>query len=257
MAAGLRGALGMVSWVLIAASIVFMFFVILSGVTNTTPLNKTYFLQADTSSISGARPVSQWTYFYICGAGNQNCGKAVPALPFGSAWGSKATGVPSTLFGHHDGTSTKYYYLWRFGWVFYLMALVFDVGALFAACLSCFRIGSGLAGLLAAMAWFWFTLAASLMTAEFVEARNVFRKAGMSAKIGTYAFGWTWGAWACITLAVGFLFFGAAVGGSSSNNDNVRTNKSSNRYFGRQRSTRSRGSFVDNEGQRRVKEEYA
>lgn len=76
-----------------------MFFVVLSGVKHTTPLDKTYFLQADTSSISGARPVSQWTYFYVCGANNENCGAAVPALPLGAAWGNGATGVPSALFG--------------------------------------------------------------------------------------------------------------------------------------------------------------
>ena len=91
--------LGLVSLILIAGSIVLMFFVVLSGVTNSTPLNKTYFLQADTSGITGARPVSQWTYFYVCGAGNQNCGKPVPDLPFGYAWNSGATGVPGGLNG--------------------------------------------------------------------------------------------------------------------------------------------------------------
>jgi len=92
-------------------------------------------------------------------------------------------------------------------------------------------------------------------SAEFVQARNRFHDAGLDAKIGTYAFGWTWGAWGCITLAVLLLFSGTAVGGSSSN-DNVR-NKSSTRFFSRKRSTRSRGSFIDNDGQRKVKDEYA
>eukprot|EP00918_Siedleckia_nematoides_P108291 GHVU01236342.1.p1 GENE.GHVU01236342.1~~GHVU01236342.1.p1 ORF type:complete len:258 (+),score=19.27 GHVU01236342.1:162-935(+) len=255
-AGGIRGSLGFVSWVLIATSILFLFFVVLSGVTGTTPLNKTYFLQADTSGISGARPTSQWTYFYVCGAGNSDCGDAVPALPFGDAWGSGATGVPDALFGKHHGTSSHYYYLWRFGWVFYLMALVFDVIALFLAFLSCLRIGAGLAGLVAAAAWFFMTLGASLMTAEFVMARNRFRDAGLSAKIGTYAFAWTWAAWACITIAVILLFSGAAVP-SSSSNDNVRDKSTKRSMFRRNRSTRSRGSFIDNDGQRRVKEEYA
>lgn len=76
-----------------------MFFVVLSGVTNSTPLNKTYFLQANTGSISGARPISRWTYFYICGADNQDCGSPVPALPFGYAWNSNPTGAPADLVG--------------------------------------------------------------------------------------------------------------------------------------------------------------
>jgi len=95
------GGLGLVSWVLLAASITFMFFVVLSGVKDTTPLNKTYFLQADTSGISGARPISQWTYFYVCGADNKDCGDAVPALSLGNAWGKdkNAAGVPGALAG--------------------------------------------------------------------------------------------------------------------------------------------------------------
>lgn len=76
-----------------------MFFVILGGVTNSTPLDKVYFLRADTSTIPGARSVSQWNYFFVCGAGNSDCGDAVPALPFGYAWIGGTTGVPSALIG--------------------------------------------------------------------------------------------------------------------------------------------------------------
>jgi hypothetical protein len=94
------GIMGTVSLILIAGALVLMFFVVLSGVTSTTPLNKTYFLQADTSSIPGARALSQWTYFYVCGEGNTNCGAAVPALPFGYAWVADSTGAPSSLIGY-------------------------------------------------------------------------------------------------------------------------------------------------------------
>lgn len=76
-----------------------MFFVILSGYTDHTPLNKIYFLQADTSGISGARPITQWTYFYVCGADNLNCGGAAAALPFGYAWLGNTAGAPAELVG--------------------------------------------------------------------------------------------------------------------------------------------------------------
>lgn len=56
------------------------------------------------------------------------------------------------------------YYLWRFGWVFYIMGFFFTVMAFFAGFLSFLRIGSGIAGLLTAFALFWFSLAAALMT---------------------------------------------------------------------------------------------
>lgn len=92
--------MGLVSLLLLAGAIVLMLFVILSGVKNTTPLNKTYFLSADTSNISGARSISQWTYFHICGAGNKNCGAAVPALPLRGSYdfpSANGVNVPSYL----------------------------------------------------------------------------------------------------------------------------------------------------------------
>ena len=93
--------MGIASQILIAGSIVLMFFVVLSGVSYTTPLKSTYFLRADTSGLPGTtRAVSQWTYFYICGEGNQDCGTPVPALPFGYAWRGDNAGVPAGLTGY-------------------------------------------------------------------------------------------------------------------------------------------------------------
>jgi len=93
--------MGTAALILIAGAVVLQFFVILSGVTNTTPLNKTYFLRADTSSIAGSgRAISQWTYFYVCGDGNQDCGKPVPDLPFGAAWVGGSAGAPEGLVGY-------------------------------------------------------------------------------------------------------------------------------------------------------------
>jgi len=258
MARSVRGAMGTVSLILIAGSLVLMFFVVLSGVTNTTPLNKTYFLRATTSGIQGARPVSQWTYFYVCGEGNTNCGSPVSDLPFGYAWVGGGEGAPGGLLGSHGkGTTSKYYYyMWRFGWVFYLIALIANVVSFFTCLLApCSRLASGISGFFVANALFWFSLAASLMTATFVKARNEFRSNGQDASIGRYAFGFTWGAWAAMFLATIFLFLGCGAGGSR------RTTTTSDRevsMFRRNRSKRSaRGSFIDNESQRRVKDEYA
>ena len=76
----------------------------------------------------------------------------------------------------------------------------------------------------------------------------------MSAKIGRYAFGFTWGAWFAMFLAMIFLFVGGLVG----RKDTTATSTGRRSFFRRQRSRRSaRGSLVDNESQRRVKEEYS
>jgi len=255
MAAGARGALGIVSWIMVAGAVVLMFFVVLSGYNTSTPLDKIYFLRADTSSIPTARAITQWTYFYICGDGNTNCDSAVAALPFGYAWVNDAgnTGVPAELFGDHGkGTTSSYYfYLWRFGWVFFLIGLVFACLTILTGLMSCTRLGSGLSSLAAMSASFFTTVAACLMTVEFVKARNVFRNYNMTAEIGTYAFAFVWASTVALFLAA-VLFFGGCVMGRN-DGDGVTERKS---YFRRSKSTRSRGSFIDTESQKRVKEEY-
>jgi len=258
MAAGIRGAMGIVSLLLISGSLVLLFFVILSGVKNTTPLNKTYFLEADTSSIDGARAVSRWTYFYICGAGNTDCGAPVPDLPLGYAWIGGQEGVPGALLGSlGKGTTSKYYYyMWRFGWVFYLLALIFDVFAFFTAALApCSRLASGMAGLLISIALFWMSLGAALMTVTFVKMRNVFQANNIPASLGRYAFGFTWGAWAAMFLATILLFLGCGLGGRSE----TVSSKPAFSFRGNKRRGSVRRSFVENDSSsaRRVKDEYA
>jgi hypothetical protein len=80
---------------------------------------------------------------------------------------------------------------------------------------------------------------------EFVKARNVFNANGMSASVGSYAFGFSWASVVCLFIA-STLFFGGCLTGRSRDNIHDRS------FFRRNRSTRSRGSFIDNESQRRV-----
>jgi hypothetical protein len=55
--------------------------------------------------------------------------------------------------------------MWRFGWVFYLMSLFFNVFGFFTSLAAPFsRLASAITGFLTLNALFWFTLAASLMT---------------------------------------------------------------------------------------------
>ncbi|EAQ89572.1 hypothetical protein CHGG_06191 [Chaetomium globosum CBS 148.51] len=193
-----------VALILIAGSLVLLWFVILSGVTHTSPLRQTYFLRADTSGIEGARSISQWTFFKVCGDGNTDCGPSRPGLPLGDAWASNARNAPSELIGSHgnDTTSYFYWYMWRFGWVFFLIALFFEVLAFFSGFLAlCSRLGSMFTGLISLVALFFLTLAVSLMTATFVKMRDVFIREGRDASLGRYAFGFSWGAWALLLIS--------------------------------------------------------
>ena len=82
-----------------------------------------------------------------------------------------------------------------------------------------------------------------------MRGRDGFRSNGNDAKIGVKAMAFTWSTWACFFLATIFFCVGGTVSRSNS------TQKSS--YFGRKRSTRSRGSFVDSSSERRgVKDEW-
>ena len=153
--------------IFLSGSLVLLWFIILSGLTSTSPLNKTFFLRADTSGITGSRPISQWTYFFICGDGNTDCGPAYPALPAGYAWSGKPSHAPAELVGSYGGdtTSFTYWYMWRFGWVFFLLALLFEVLTFFTGFLAlCSRLGSAISGLIALAALLFLTIAVSLMT---------------------------------------------------------------------------------------------
>lgn len=99
-AAGKRGLLGALSWILLAGALVMLWFVVLSGVRHHTPLDRIWFLRADTSGIAGApRDISQWTFFQICGDNNSNCGSPKGALPLGYAWYDGSEGAPEDLTG--------------------------------------------------------------------------------------------------------------------------------------------------------------
>lgn len=149
-----------------------LFFVILSGESRHTPLRQTYFLRAETAGMSpDARPITQWTFFRVCGLNNQNCSPARPARALGDAWGrlreGDVDGAFEDLIGKHGGGSTSdyYWYMWRFAWVFYLIALFFEVVAWFTGWLGFIgRLGNAVAGLVSTIALVFLTVAVSLMT---------------------------------------------------------------------------------------------
>lgn len=158
--------LSIVSLILVAGGLLLQFFTILSGAVNSTPINLFYFLEVSTGSISNARNPSRWTFFAICGADpssghNDNCGKVVPALPFDPPrnFGTQ-DGVPQQFIGTHT-----YYYLSRFMFAFFLIALFFAAVALVSGLLAlCSRLGGYLSAMTTSVALFFQALAAALMT---------------------------------------------------------------------------------------------
>lgn len=84
--------------------------------------------------------------------------------------------------------------------------------------------------------------------------RNNFQANNQPANVGVKAFGFMWTAVACLFLSTVLFCLGGAAGRDKSHSK--RTGGGSR--FGRKKSTRSRGSFIDSESQRRVvKDEYS
>ena len=164
----LGSILALVAMLVLAGGLVMQFFIVLSGTHIGNPVNRFYFLQAATNGVSGSSPnlhnPVRWTYFSVCGVANglnYDCGHPTPALPFD----------PIRNFGTSQGLpgqfsqQNRFYYLSRFAWVFYLIALFFGVIAFLVSILAlCTRLGAYLTGLNAALALFCQTIAASLMT---------------------------------------------------------------------------------------------
>ncbi|KAI4156633.1 MAG: hypothetical protein LQ340_000136 [Diploschistes diacapsis] len=233
-----RSIFAFLSLILVAGSIVLIFFVLLAGAINGNPVNQVYFLQADTSSIKGAPALSQWTLWNVCGSGanslDANCGKISPAFPFDpqSNFGGSTQNVPQGFQG-----TNMFYLETRFMFAFVLITLFFAVCSFFLSLLAlCSRIGSYLSAVMCLVALLFQTVAAALMTAAYVQGRNIFNSNNMTASLGRAAFGFMWGAMACLLLAA----VSSCVGGGMSKRD-------SHSSYGRKKSTRSRGSFIDND----------
>lgn len=153
-----------------AGGLLFGLFIILAGAIDHSPINKWYFLQADTSNIPNAPALARWTFWDICdgSTGETVCsgsgfGSVSPARPLdppsNSNFGTD-TNVPAAFIG------TNYYYLMtRCMFAFALIALFFGGIALLTGVLAlCTRLGAYLSGLLTTCAFVAQAVMAALMT---------------------------------------------------------------------------------------------
>ena len=165
-----RPLLGLISMILLAGGIVLTFYIVLSGAhIYKTPINLVYFLEAATGGISGGNTQYQnparWTWLSICGAANglnANCGPLHAAQAFDPVKNfGTSMGVPSQFV----SAANHYWYLSRFAWVFYVIALFFAVMAFLLSVFAlCARLGAYLAGIMAMAALLFQSAAAALMT---------------------------------------------------------------------------------------------
>ncbi|KAI5801615.1 SUR7/PalI family-domain-containing protein [Peziza echinospora] len=211
-----------------------LFFCLLAGVTNHNPLNRMWFLQADTSAIPGAPKLSHFTMYNVgtppfiprrrpeddndtssfsgfrmddnvCKDGgggglNYNCGKRSAAFPM----------LPQSYF-HTDQNvpgdflqrPKTYYYLSRFSYAFYIITLWWVLLAL-AACVVALlsNLATGVAAALTFVAALSMAFLASIMTAVYVMAQKAFHDSGHFARVGVKAFAFTWTSLVLICLSL-------------------------------------------------------
>ncbi|CAN6650120.1 uncharacterized plasma membrane protein YNL194C [Trichomonascus vanleenenianus] len=180
-----------ISLFLLAGSILLLFFIVLAGAKDSSPLNKFFWLQADTSAIPGAPPETRWTFYGYCevkDGNNYNCSSNVAAFAFqpDRTFGT-TTGVPSDFINNHS----TYYYLTRFSYAFFLIALFFSVVTLIFCCCAMFsRLGSAISASMNFIAWLFAITAAALATGAYTMARNKFNN-GANLGVKLTAFSWT------------------------------------------------------------------
>lgn len=241
-----RPIFAFLSLLLTAGAIVLILLTLLAGTIDSRATNQIYFLQADTSSIPNAPLTSRWTFWNLCAGGSSSavdlCSRVTPAYPldppsnrnFGTS-----EGVPEPFI-----DTRKFFYMTRFMFAFVLIGIFFAFCSLLTGLLAlCTRIGAYISGFLNMISFFFQTLAAVLMTVAYVQGRNAFRSAGSPARNGPYAFGFMWGAFACLLLSTVFI---CLAGGSSDRKkrESASSYSSKKTFFGRRsRSTRNRGSL--------------
>ncbi|PGH05037.1 hypothetical protein GX51_03134 [Blastomyces parvus] len=175
---------------------------LIGGAKNTNPLDRTWFLEADTSAIPGAPSVSRWTFWNICGVvdGKNDCPRTSAAFPldppsdrnFGTT-----EGVPPQFIG-----TSRYFYITRFMFAFMLIALFWVFLSLVTGFLAlCTRVGGWISALFATIGLIFQILTTTLMTAGYVKGRNNFSSNGQPAKVGPKAFGWMWTALVLLFMA--------------------------------------------------------
>jgi hypothetical protein len=98
-----------------AGAILLLFFIILGGIKDATPLNQFYWFQADTSAIQGAQPITRWTLWGMCGVDanskNTNCTANKPDFPFDPINNfNTQNGVPNDFIVNRDVSMTLIIY---------------------------------------------------------------------------------------------------------------------------------------------------
>lgn len=190
-----------------AGAILLLFFILLGGAFDRFPLNRFFWLEADTSQISGAPKKSRWTLYGFCEVKdgvNSNCSSNRPAYAIQPEKNFGTTkGVPQDFIDNHD----TYFYLSRFAFPFFLIGIFFAVLSLIMGTLAYVsRLGAAITSSITFLAFIFVAAASAVETACYVMARDAFndQKSG-SAHLGVKLMAFAWTTTACLLFSlIGF-----------------------------------------------------
>ncbi|KAH3902841.1 Sur7p SCDLUD_000433 [Saccharomycodes ludwigii] len=167
---------------------------ILSGSINHFPINKFYWLSANTSNIPGAPyDISRWTFWGLCAEKNDKnvCSNYLsPAYPISPKDNfDTTTNLPPSFVSNRS----TYFYLTRFDFVFFWLGLIFTgvntILYIFTFCSYSFTKVVWFLQILASV----FTISAVCMqTAAVAMAKNAFKNYGDDVSIGPALMGISW-----------------------------------------------------------------
>lgn len=189
--------------VLLAGTTLLLVFIVLSGSIEHSPINKFYWIEADTSNIAGAPDISRWTFWGLAQKENGSSVQAdlSPGYPFSPVDNFGTTvNVPQSFISNRSA----FYYLSRFAFAFYWITLAF-VGV--SLILSCFVVCSNsiikINGWLISAGLLFGAGATAFETAISVMGRSAFHSENKYAHLGVALLAISWAAVACLII----LFF--------------------------------------------------
>ncbi|GEQ69342.1 hypothetical protein JCM33374_g3013 [Metschnikowia sp. JCM 33374] len=200
-----------VNLLLLAGSTLLLLFLILSGSTVHFPFDRFYWIRAETSEIANAYDQSAWTFWGVCDYNDFSSCITGPAFPLSPAdnFGTNKN-IPADFI---DNRNT-YYYLSRFAFAFFLIAVGFSAFALLISILGfCFEVIDKVLIFLVVIGLFFVAGAAAFQTAVVVLARNAFHSQGLRAHIGVKSMAIAWAAVA-VMLLVFFITCAANIANS-------------------------------------------
>lgn len=177
----------------LAGNTLLLILIILSGSMTNYPVDRFYWVQADTSGIPNAANTTRWTFWGACSItdGTTSCGDHLsPAAPISPIdnFNTKIN-VPSKFISDRD----TYYYLSRFSFCFFWIALAFiGVAFLLYILTFCSRIILQVVFILSIVGFIFNMVAVVLQTAVSVMGRNAFHDAERSAKVSAPLLGIAW-----------------------------------------------------------------